>query len=88
MWGVVNSPRLAILLAAIGDGFAALPTIRKAWKYPETETGLTYVASFTSALLIIPSIPRWNIENSAFQVYLLIANALLLLAVYRKRLGL
>lgn len=88
LWGIIDSSRSAILFAAIGDGFAALPTIRKAWKYPETETGLTYVASFTSALLIIPSIPRWNIENSAFQVYLLIANALLLFAIYRKRLGL
>lgn len=87
VWGIVDSPRSAILLAAIGDGFASLPTIRKAWKYPETETGLTYWASFISVLLIIPSIPQWNIENSAFQVYLLAANTLLLLAVYRKRLG-
>lgn len=88
IWGVVDSPRSAILLAAIGDGFASLPTIRKAWKYPETETGLTYIASFVSVLLIIPSIPKWNIENSAFQVYLLIANTFLLFAVYRKRLSL
>lgn len=27
-----------------------------------------------SVLLVIPSIPNWNIENSAFQVYLVIAN--------------
>jgi hypothetical protein len=88
VWGVTASPRMAILLAAIGDGFASLPTIRKAWNHPETETGLTYITSFISVVLIIPSIPVWNIENSAFQIYLLIANTLLLLAVYRKRLGL
>ena len=86
-WGVANSPRLAILLAAVGDGFASLPTIRKAWQYPETETGITYVASLVAVLLILPSIPKWNIENSAFQIYLLIANALLLIAVYKKRFG-
>ncbi len=84
VWGVVDSPQLAILLAALGDGFAALPTIVKAWKYPETETGLTYVASFVSVVLIIPSIPRWDIANSAFQIYLLTANTCLLIAVYRK----
>lgn len=88
VWGFVASPRIAILLAAIGDGFASLPTIRKAWWYPETETGITYIASFVSVILIIPSIPIWNIENSAFQIYLLTANTLLLLSVYRKRLGL
>ena len=87
MWIGIDSPRLAILLAAIGDGFASIPTIRKAWKYPETETGITYVASFVSVLLVLPSIPEWNIENAAFQTYLLIANTFLVLAVYRKRLG-
>lgn len=85
IWGVVDSPRYAILLAAIGDGFASLPTIRKAWGHPETETGLTYIASFVSVVLVVPSIPEWNIENSAFQIYLLISNTLLLFAVYRKR---
>ena len=87
-WGLVDSPRMAILLAASGDGFAALPTVIKAWRYPETETAFTYIASFVSVLLVIPSIPVWNIENSAFQVYLLIVNALILIALYRKRLGL
>ncbi len=83
---VIDSPRLAILLAVIGDGFATLPTIKKAWTHPETETEIAYIAGFVSVLLIIPSIPKWNIENSAFQVYLLIANALLLFVVYRKHL--
>jgi len=87
VWAAVDSPRSAILLAAIGDGFAALPTIRKAWSYPETETGLTYIASFVGVLLILPSIPQWNIENSAFQIYLLISNTFLMLAVYRKHLA-
>lgn len=85
VWVTVDSPRLAILLAATGDGFASVPTIIKAWKYPETETGVTYVASTLSVLLVLPSIPQWNIENSSFQVYLLIVNALLLFSVYRRR---
>lgn len=87
LWGVLESPRPAILLAATGDGFASLPTIVKAWKYPETETGITYIASFVSVALVIPSIPVWNIENASFQIYLLVANALLLFAMYRKQLG-
>ncbi len=84
LWTLADSPRSAILFLAMADGFAALPTIIKAWKNPETETGITYIASFISIILILPSIPEWNIENSAFQVYLLIANTLLIIAVYRK----
>jgi hypothetical protein len=87
-WVLVDSPRTAILLAACGDGFASLPTLIKSWRHPETETGITYLASFVSVLLVIPSIPVWNVENSAFQVYLLVADALFLITIYRRRLGL
>ncbi len=82
-----SSPRISILLAVLGDSFATLPALRKVWISPETETAITYVASFVAVLLILPSIPVWNIENSAFQIYLLIANTLLLFSVYRKHLG-
>ena len=85
LWVSLDAARGAIVLAAIGDGFASLPTIRKAWQFPETETGLAFVASLTSTILILPSIPAWNIENSAFQIYLLIVNTILVASVYRKR---
>lgn len=85
VWGGVDSPRMAILLVAVADGFASVPTVVKAWRYPETETGTTYLASFISVALVIPSIPVWNIENSAFQVYLLAVNALLVMLIYRRK---
>ncbi|MBP6859156.1 MAG: hypothetical protein KBC69_00830 [Candidatus Magasanikbacteria bacterium] len=87
IWLVIDSPALAILFAALGDGLATLPTIVKAWKYPETESGYLFIASLISVLLVLPSIPKWDIVNSAFQVYLLIANVALIFSIYRKRLG-
>jgi len=88
LWLAVDMPKTAIVFAAIGDGFAALPTVLKAWKFPETETGVTFIASLLSTVLVLPSIAEWNIVNSAFQIYLLIANTVIIFAIYRKRLGL
>lgn len=85
VWAGVDSPRIAILIAVLGDACACIPTVIKAWKFPQTETGATYIASFVSAVLVLPSIPQWNIENSAFQIYLLVANTFLMFSVYRKR---
>jgi len=82
-WLGANSPVLAILLAAIADLLATLPTIIKAWKYPETETVYTYFIGLFTASIVIPAILVWNIENSAFQIYLLIANTSLFLIVMR-----
>ena len=82
-WIGADSPILAILLAALADLFATLPTIFKAWKYPETETLYTYFVGLFTASIIIPAIPVWNIENAAFQVYLLVANTALFFIVLR-----
>ncbi|NBS41601.1 hypothetical protein EBS80_02990 [bacterium] len=84
-WLVADAPEVAILFAVLGDAFAAVPTIKKAWQHPETENGFNYLTSLASVLLVLPSIPVWNITNASFQVYLLAANAVLLFAVYRKR---
>lgn len=84
-WWKTSSPQVAILLAALGDGFASIPTIRKVWTNPETETGFTFMASLIAGILVLPSILVWNIENSAFQIYLLVCNATILLAIYRNR---
>ena len=82
-WLGSNSPVLAILLAALADLLATLPTIIKAWKFPETETVYTYFIGLFTASIVIPAIPIWNIENSAFQIYLLIANTSLFAIVLR-----
>ncbi len=86
LWLAIDLPRYAILMAALGDFFAALPTVAKTWKYPETETAANYFASLISVLLVIPSIKVWNIENSSFQIYLVGVDVLLLLALYRRQL--
>ncbi|WP_299489714.1 hypothetical protein [Acaryochloris sp. IP29b_bin.137] len=85
LWGAIASPQLAILCAIIGDIFASFPTLIKTWKYPKTETGAMYIASFLSVVLVLPSIPVWNIANAAFQIHLLIMSSVLLYAVYRHR---
>lgn len=82
-WLAADSPLLAILLAAVADVFASLPTLIKAWRFPATETFYTYFVGLFTAALVVPAIPVWNIENAAFQVYLIIVNTALCLVVIR-----
>jgi len=83
VWLLADSPVLAILFAAIADLLASLPTIIKAWKHPETETFYTYFIGLFTASIVIPAIPVWNIENAAFQIYLLMVNTALCFIVLR-----
>ena len=86
-WQLASSPLIAVLLATAANTFASIPTFIKAWNFPETETRLTFINSFLSAVLIIPAIPVWNIANSAFQIGLMLTTGAFLVAVYRKSLG-
>ena len=83
-WGMTDSPRLAVVLAATADGVASLPTLRKAWRDPESETGVTFLIGLLSNCIPLPSIPVWNIENAAFPLYLLAINSSLTFATYRR----
>ena len=85
LWLVANLPVYAILLAVIADFFAAIPTIKKSWTNPESETGIAYVLSFISVLVILPTIKVFDIQNTAFQIYLLTVNVIIIYAIYRKR---
>ena len=87
VWLVIGSSNGAIIFLVVGDALACLPTIRKAWQHPETETGTPFLAGLIGSLLVLPSIPVWNIQNSAFQVYLILANVALLFSIYRKRIN-
>jgi hypothetical protein len=86
-WQLTSSPLIAVLLATAANTFASIPTFIKAWNFPETETRLIFINSFLSAVLIIPAIPVWNIANSAFQIGLMLTTGAVLVAVYRKALG-
>lgn len=82
-WLYVGSPITAVLLAVLGDVAATVPTLVKSWKFPETETGKTYLLGLVASLLALPAIPVWDIVNSSFQIYLVSANIALVIVVYR-----
>ena len=86
-WQLADSPLVAVLLATAANTLATIPTLVKAWNYPETESRLIFITSFISAILIIPAIPVWTIANSAFQIGLMLTTGALLVAIYRKDFG-
>ena len=86
-WQLADSPLVAVLLATAANTLATVPTLVKAWNYPETESRLIFITSFIGAILIIPAIPVWTIANSAFQIGLMLTTGALLVAIYRKDFG-
>jgi hypothetical protein len=84
IWLVTKSAEVAIILAILSDFLASVPTLTKLWKYPETETKITFVLTFVSFVFSTFAIRVWSIESAAFQIYLLAINFALMFAAYKQ----
>lgn len=85
VWSLTSSPSFAILFAILADIFAGIPTFKKAWTHPETETPTIFFAGLISASLIFPTLETWDIEHAGFLIYLLFLNSAFIIATMRKR---
>lgn len=85
LWAITKEPITAIIFAVIGDGFAAIPTIKKAWNHPETEMAIAFVASLVSQFTVFFAMQSFSFSELAFPIYLITANSIIIFAIYRKR---
>jgi hypothetical protein len=85
LWAVTGDPVTAIALSILGDFAAALPTLRKAWLAPATESRSTYLISFAGMILGILSVQEATFAAYAFNAYLVAASGALVLILYWPR---
>lgn len=85
LWGITKIPETAIFFAILADAFAALPTIKKSWDQPETETSISYAGSLFSQLTVIFALETYSFSEISFPIYLALANLAILFALYRKQ---
>lgn len=85
LWYLTNDANIAILFAIGSDGFAAIPTLRKAWTYPETESVWPYAVGIFNAATTFGVAQIWSFSEIAFPTYLIATNALLVMFVFNKK---
>ncbi len=86
LWYLTMDPDSAIVLAIVSDAFAALPTIKKAWGNPETESIWPYLIGVFGPLASFAVAEAWSFGELAFPAYLVVINVLLVVAMYNKKL--
>ncbi len=87
LWWITNQPAVAILFAIASDASAALPTLIKAWKHPETETVDAYTTGIFNSLTSFAAIKLWTFSAYAFPIYLVVINSTITFAVLRHKFG-
>ena len=81
LWFLTRVGDLAILFSVTADSLAAIPTIVKAYKYPETEIPFPWLASGISGLLTLLTITNWTFGYYAFPLAVFVINTLVFILV-------
>ena len=86
LWFVTKDPNVAITFAIASDALASIPTLTKAWNFPETEIAWPFIVGVFNASTSFLAITIWAFSAYAFPAYLIVINILLFFSVYKKQL--
>lgn len=81
LWAITQAGNWAILFAIASDGLAAVPTLVKSFKFPETENYQTYLLNGIGALITLFAIKSWDFAHYAFPMYIFSVGLILFLLI-------
>ena len=86
LWLVAKQPILSVLFVSTIDMLGFIPTIRKSWNKPHSETLFTYELSALRHGLSLYALQQYSIVTWAYPASWAIANALFsLMLIYRRK---
>jgi hypothetical protein len=85
LWSLMKDPNTAILFSLVADFAAGLPTIRKAYAHPQSESWRAYSVSTAGFTLSLLAVHVWTFENYSFVAYFALLNGVLAVLSFRGR---
>jgi hypothetical protein len=81
LWSLTRIGDVAIMFSIFADGIAAVPTIIKSWKAPETESHIVFSFALINAAITLLAIKNWNFANYGFPLYIFLICAILTILI-------
>ncbi len=85
IYAFTHNLEISILFIIISDGLAAIPTIIKSWKFPETESGSAYIGGIVNNILALLIIKNWIFSIYSLNIYFIVVNMIIVFSIYRKK---
>ena len=77
LWAITGKGLVALVLSVVADFFAAVPTLKKSYRVPLSESGYPFLLGVVAALITLLTIKEWTLANSAFGVYVVFTDGLI-----------
>lgn len=84
-WLIADQPVVSITLVIIADLFAFIPTIRKSYKDPYSETLSLYVTNSLRFILALIAVENYTYLSSSWIIAWVLGNALLSIMLFIRR---
>lgn len=84
VWLITKVGNVAIFFSIVADGLAAIPTLVKAYHYPETEIAWPWLATCFGVTLTLLTLSEWTFANSGFILYIFTINLMIFVCVQFK----
>lgn len=73
-WVISDDPTISVIIAVSIDLVAFIPTIRKTWQKPKTETPALYGANVVRHVLTLLSLQTYNIATTLHSIAMIVTN--------------
>ena len=84
LWILLQEANIAIVFAILADGLAFLPTLVKAFRYPESESPYLFMLGVVASIIALLILTTYDFKHLAFPLYILTADTLAVLFIYFK----
>ena len=84
-WLIIDQPVISIILAVLADMLAFIPTVRKSWNKPHSETLSLYVTNVFRFSLILFAVKEYTILSALWPIMWIIGNGLFSIMLLYKR---
>lgn len=84
-WILTKDPTLSVITVVSIDVIAFIPTIRKTWKYPGTETRALYSMNVARHILMLISLEAYNTATMLHSIAMITINTLMTVIITSKR---
>lgn len=84
-WALTNDPTLSVITVVTIDVIAFIPTLRKTWQHPSTETPLLYGTNVVRHILALFSLQAYNVATVLHSLAMILTNSAMVALIMRRR---
>ncbi len=83
-WLIFNNPTISVIIAVSIDLIAFVPTLRKTYLHPETETPILYGSNVLRHILTLFSLQAYNVATMLHSISMIVTNSTMVVLIAGK----